>query len=301
MKALKSYASQLDVPDDIYMVAIKYILEGLAPEANFVPRSMHKNFIGQLSVMAMNGPQPSPKTGMSTEPAMSNPQNDALNQFPGGIKAWSEYISKNLKYPAVARENKIEGRVILSFVVDVDGGIQDIKVLKGIGGGADEEAVRVVAQSPKWRTVVKNGDPAKTAYTLPISFNLNSNTQNTSQNNVLIPTRSSNDDVKDFTEVAVLPEFTDGLAGWSKYLTANLKYPELARKENITGRVIMSFIVEKDGSLSEIKVLRGIGGGADEESVRVLKISPKWRPGLLEGRPVRVAYTMPIFFNLGAK
>jgi protein TonB len=63
----------------------------------------------------------------------------------------------------------------------------------------------------------------------------------------------------------------------------------------------LSFIVEKDGSLSDIKVLRGIGGGLDEEAVRVLKSSPNWKPGIMNGRPVRVAYTMPIHFQLGEK
>jgi TonB family protein len=76
------------------------------------------------------------------------------------------------------------------------------------------------------------------------------------------------------------------------------KYPSMARENNITGRVIVSFVVEKNGDLTDIKVLRGIGGGCDEEAVRVLKTAPSWKPGIQNGRPVRVAYTMPIFFQL---
>ncbi|MDP2336626.1 MAG: energy transducer TonB, partial [Bacteroidota bacterium] len=63
----------------------------------------------------------------------------------------------------------------------------------------------------------------------------------------------------------------------------------------------LSFIVLKDGSITDIKVLRGIGGGADEEAIRVIKESPKWKPGLIKGEPVNVAYTMPIFFQLAGK
>ncbi|WP_395810114.1 energy transducer TonB [Daejeonella sp.] len=107
--------------------------------------------------------------------------------------------------------------------------------------------------------------------------------------------------IKDFASVEVLPEFNGGMAGWGKYLQKNLKYPPMARENNITGRVIMSFVVEKNGQLTDIKVLRGIGGGCDEEAARVLKNAPAWKPGIQNGRPVRVAYTMPIFFQLAGQ
>jgi len=107
--------------------------------------------------------------------------------------------------------------------------------------------------------------------------------------------------IRDFASVEVLPEFTGGMAGWGKYLQKNLKYPPMARENNITGRVIMSFVVEKNGKLTDIKVLRGIGGGCDEEAKRVLANAPAWKPGIQNGRPVRVAYTMPIFFQLAGQ
>lgn len=104
--------------------------------------------------------------------------------------------------------------------------------------------------------------------------------------------------VKDFASVEVLPEPPGGMAGWSKYLGKNLKYPPIARENNISGRVFVSFVVEKNGNLTDIKVMRGVGGGCDEEAVRVLKNAPAWKPGIQNGRPVRVAYTMPIVFQL---
>ncbi len=107
--------------------------------------------------------------------------------------------------------------------------------------------------------------------------------------------------IRDFASVEVLPEFAGGMAGWGKYLQKNLKYPPMARENNITGRVIMSFVVEKNGQLTDIKVLRGIGGGCDEEAKRVLANAPAWIPGIQNGRPVRVAYTMPIFFQLAGQ
>ena len=81
-------------------------------------------------------------------------------------------------------------------------------------------------------------------------------------------------------------------------LGKNLKYPTEAKRNKIQGRVYISFIVEADGSLSEPKVLRGIGSGCDEEAVRVMKLSPNWIPGVQNGKKVRVNYTVPIFFSL---
>jgi protein TonB len=104
--------------------------------------------------------------------------------------------------------------------------------------------------------------------------------------------------IRDFASVEVMPEFPGGQSGWGKYLQKNMKYPPIARENNLTGRVLVSFVVEKNGDLSDIKVLRGIGGGCDEEAVRVLKAAPSWKPGIQNGRSVRVQYTMPIFFQL---
>ena len=98
--------------------------------------------------------------------------------------------------------------------------------------------------------------------------------------------------------VEVMPEFTGAQTAWARYLQENMRYPTLAREKNIQGKVQLSFIVEIDGSLSEIKVLKGIGGGCDEEAIRVLKNSPQWKPGIQNGMPVRVSYTMPISFKL---
>lgn len=94
------------------------------------------------------------------------------------------------------------------------------------------------------------------------------------------------------------PEFPGGQDAFNKYISRNLRYPIAARENNIGGRVIVSFIIEKDGNLSNIRVVRGIGGGCDDEAIRVLRKSPSWTAGLQNGQKVRVAYTMPIFFQL---
>jgi len=101
-----------------------------------------------------------------------------------------------------------------------------------------------------------------------------------------------------FTSVEQVPEFPGGLDAFIAFISKNIKYPAEARQNKVQGRVIISFIVENDGSLSNVHVARGIGYGADEEALRVIKASPNWKPGIQNGHPVRVTYSVPISFSL---
>ncbi len=94
------------------------------------------------------------------------------------------------------------------------------------------------------------------------------------------------------------PEFPGGAEAMYKYLAQNIKYPQLARENNITGRVYLQFVVEKDGSVTNVKVMRDIGGGCGAEAVRVVKSMPKWTPGKQRGKAVRVYYQIPVNFSL---
>ena len=101
-----------------------------------------------------------------------------------------------------------------------------------------------------------------------------------------------------FNTVEKMPEPYGGAAAWNKFLGRNLKYPDMAIDGHIQGKVWVSFIVEKDGHLSNIVVERGLGYGTNEEAIRVLKMSPAWKPGIQNGQPVRVRYTLPINFQI---
>lgn len=96
----------------------------------------------------------------------------------------------------------------------------------------------------------------------------------------------------------IMPEFPGGLEGLLGFLSRNIRYPALARQNGIQGRVYLSFVVEKDGTVSTIQILRGIGGGCDEEAIRVVENMPRWTPGRQNGRPVRVIYNLPVRFSL---
>lgn len=92
--------------------------------------------------------------------------------FPGGETAMMQYISQNLKYPALARENGIQGSVVLSFVIEKDGNVSNTQIVRDIGGGCGKEAARVVAAMPKWEPGAANGQPIRVRYTLPIRYKL---------------------------------------------------------------------------------------------------------------------------------
>ena len=91
---------------------------------------------------------------------------------------------------------------------------------------------------------------------------------------------------------------TGGMQGWTNYLSENLKYPVDARRKGIEGKVIVSFVVNLDGTVSDIEVVQGIGGGCDEEAIRIVNESPKWTPGTVRGKAVRTRMRLPLNFKL---
>jgi TonB family protein len=233
---------------------------------------------------------------------------EVLPQFPeGGDAGFGKFLGRTIQYPAEAKANNISGRVLASFIVEKDGTLSNIKVLQDIGGGCGVEAIRVLKMSPKWTPGMHNGKPVRVEYVCPIGFSVTPMEayNKTDEVKAIVPEPESatktygEDDIIHFASVEVLPVFpTEGDAGFGKFLGRTIQYPAEAKENNITGRVIVSFVVEKDGSLTDIKVLRDIGGGCGDEAVRVLKLSPKWIPGTHHGKPVRVAYTCPIAFSL---
>jgi TonB family protein len=101
-----------------------------------------------------------------------------------------------------------------------------------------------------------------------------------------------------YNVVETLPIPSGGMAGWSAYLSANLGYPTTARRKDIEGTVIVSFVVNTDGTVSDFELLQGIGGECDEEALRIVRSSPKWTPGMQDGKVVRTRMRLPINFML---
>ena len=108
-------------------------------------------------------------------------------------------------------------------------------------------------------------------------------------------------DAEDLTielKKVVMPEFPGGAAECFKFLAKNIRYPKNAQKNGVQGRVILQFVVDKDGSIDNIKVVRGISWDLNDEAKRVVKKMPKWKPGTIGGEPARILFTLPIVFRL---
>jgi protein TonB len=115
---------------------------------------------------------------------------------------------------------------------------------------------------------------------------------------VKVEEEESAEEMQIFMVVESMPEYPGGETALYKYLAENIKYPQMAKESGIQGRVFVTFVVERNGSVTDVKVLRGIGGGCDEEAIRVVQNMPKWTPGKQRGKSVRVQYNLPVKFTL---
>ena len=95
-----------------------------------------------------------------------------------------------------------------------------------------------------------------------------------------------------------MPKFKGGETGLAKFLKENVKYPNIARENGVQGRVLVEFIVEKNGSITNVKIIKGVEPNLNNEALRVVNMMPRWKPGKHNGKKVRVRYSMPIHFRL---
>ncbi|MBB2146540.1 TonB family protein [Pedobacter sp. LMG 31464] len=220
--------------------------------------------------------------------------------YPGGLDKFYDFLGKTMKYPDSAVKNNVQGSVFVSFTVEKDGSLNDIKVDRKLGGGTDEEAVRVLKLSEKWNPGMQNGKVVRVKYNIPVKFAIPGKDSNPK---VATPVYNSTGPVNEntvynFVSMENPPSYPGGMAKFYQFLGENMKYPKAAIDNKVEGMVSLSFIVEKDGSLSDIKVNRKLGSGTDEEAVRVLSLSKRWNPGMQNGTVVRVKYNIPVKFKL---
>jgi TonB family protein len=212
-----------------------------------------------------------------------------------------KFLAKNIKYPAVALQNKIEGRVIVQFVVKQNGKVADLKVVRGVTPELDAEALRVVGLMPDWIPGKQRGQAVSVKYTMPIMFRTGSSAPKeevASASQIVPNAKPVVQDGEIFTVVEEMPQFPGGMGEAMKFLAKNIKYPAVALQNKIEGRVIVQFVVKENGKVADIKVMRGVSPELDAEAIRVVGLMPDWIPGKQRGKAVAVKYTMPIMFRL---
>lgn len=232
-------------------------------------------------------------------------QADKMPEPVGGMEIWNKYLSQNLRFPPEARELGANGTVYAEFIVDKEGNILSPAIKKSLGMGLDDEVLRILAlpSLPRWSPGENDGKPVSTLMTIPVRFKSVKNPEKpsffaTPQMSVpkdLLP----DEDIFDVAEQMPIP--SDGMEGWNTYLTNNLQYPKGAKEANLEGTVYVSFVVDKEGQILNPSILRGIGGGADDEALRVISQSPKWTAGMQHGQKVHVRMRLPIRFSLPDK
>ena len=198
-------------------------------------------------------------------------------EFPGGDKALLQYIANNLKQPAIC----VEGKVFVSFTVEKDGSVSSVKVLRGIEPHSDSAAIAVVRTLPKFKPGIQNKKPVRVQYNLPIRFGLNRDETS----------------MRVYTTVDKKPEFEGGEQGLKTYLETYAKLPLNTYQSGSASKVSVSFIVEKDGSITDVKLLRGIVCSASTVAIDLVKKMPKFSPAKQNGEFVRYYYTLDIMFN----
>ena len=243
---------------------------------------------------------------------------EEMPEFPGGMKALTEYIHKNVKYPAEAHAKGVQGRVIVCFVVKKDGSIADIKTVRSVDPYLDKEAIRIIAAMPKWKPGKQRGKAVNVRFTVPVMFRLANPEppkaeeikQSDLEEVVVVGYGPKGDSTPDavgiktdnaettFKVVETMPKFPGGTKGLMQYLARSIKYPVTAQEKKQQGRVIIQMVIGKDGSISNVKVLRSVSPALNTEAMRVVSNMPKWEPGLQRGQAVAVEYTLPIVFRL---
>lgn len=218
--------------------------------------------------------------------------------FKGGMDKFIGFLERNLRYPADAEKNRVQGKVYITFVVEKDGKLSDIKVVRGVSRTIDAEAVRVIGMSPKWNPGIQNNRPVKVQFTIPINFVLPP-LQNDLQTKKLMDSLVSiPEDQKIFTAVEQQPTFPGGIEKFNEYVSKHMRYPEEAKNSQIEGTVRVNFVIEKDGSLSDIKISGSAHSELNAEAIRLMTECPKWNPGFQNGTPRRVEYTAFVQFKL---
>ena len=214
--------------------------------------------------------------------------------FPGGMEEMMKFLQQNIKYPKEAQEQGKQGRVIVQFVVNKDGSIVNDSIVRSVDPLLDAEALRVVRSMPNWTPGKQKGKPVRVRFTLPVTFHLNGDAPKQATE---VKQPEATDD-KIFQVVEDQPEFPGGMEALMKHLSKEIKYPKEAQDKGTQGRVIVQFVVRKDGSITDAKVMKPVDPLLDAEALRVVSEMPNWIPGKQRGEAVNVRFTLPVMFRL---
>lgn len=198
-------------------------------------------------------------------------------EFIGGNEAMYKFLMDNISYPQQAREKGIQGKVYVQFIIEKDGSVSHPEIVRGIGYGCDEEVLRVINLMPSWKAGEQLGKKVRVKFTLPVNFQF--------------------DDEQIYSIVDKDAEFIGGTEKLYEWIATHIQYQKDINGASIAGKVYLKFIVEKDGSLSNIILLKSLENACDTEAFRLINAMPKWMPAMLNGNAVRSEFTISVTFK----
>lgn len=237
-------------------------------------RKMKTILLAAVAVMGLTMCTQNKQTATVDEPVDSCA---VMPEFPGGTDSLVAYLASNVQYPQKAMEVGMEGRVLVKFVVEKDGSVSNVEVTEPFDSLLDAEAVRVVSALPNFTPGTNEaGEAQRVNFVVPIVF--------------LMPDMEEKVDEK--------PEFPGGMDGYVKFMNDNMKYPAECEEKHIEGRVLIRMTIDEKGNVANPVLLKSVDPLLDAEAMRVVKLMPKWKPAINEGKPIAVKYVVPITFRL---
>jgi TonB family protein len=224
----------------------------------------------------------------------------------GGERLLKEFIQEEMVYPEEAMKDKKEGIVELSFLVNKKGSISNIKVEKSVADQVDKEAIRILKKI-LWHPATKIGKPIAFGHSIKIKFKIkkyNKLVKSRGYDKIDYPHEPVDKSLvvykrKD-TDQYPKPIFSSLDRDLGNFISKNLQYPDAAFSQNISGTVVLRFVVEPSGRISNIETLKAVGGGCTQEAIRIVK-KIEWYPGLKDNKAVRVCIPLEITFDIAKK
>ena len=218
---------------------------------------------------------------------------EEMPQYPGGKKELQKFIKNNSLYPLATFEFNMENVVVTKFIVTKAGDIKSPTVRGDLELKYKKEALRIIQMMPKWKPGKHKEETVDVVCEIPIAFKLQPDEK------IEKTPESYTVDVEDvLLTCEEMPEYPGGMEELAKFLNEHIKYPFPVTQDSPQGKVIVRFIVTKEGNVADSFIYWGIDPQLDDEVLRVIQMMPKWKPGKHRGKAVHTTYTLSVMFRI---
>lgn len=225
----------------------------------------------------------------------------------GGTEKYGQFLANHQKYPTSAMQKGIQGTVKVSFIVEKTGTVNEVGVLESISPELDAEAIRLIKSGPKWTPAKHRNQVVRQRVVVPVSFVMSPGSEVVAgRAGKERPITTSAADIAASAHPnrpgVLAPDRPTQPVGGTQvffdWIEKNQKYPLQARQRKIEGKVMVEFIVQTDGRLTDMRVIKKMGSGLDDEALRLIRTAPKWEPAIYQGKPIKQKMILPVLFQL---